>query len=216
MRTFTCRSTFLYAKTDLYSGRYMAKQQHHLSQMSHLQLLILWPISRSTVSCDQWGGRLEGWPNMASRLAGWGRVILYVMDGPFCLLWQITPLVPVWDWSISECTQSTVMSYVTQGRPGTLLDPCLLSNCDNMRLKTAGSCALLLLFPSCVCSLMGVWTMGTHTRTLHQAPVSQACAVESFPTYSSLCIKQSWRKHTEEQNNGYVVFKLKTYGSAGK
>ncbi len=41
---------------------------------------------------DQWGRRLEGWPNTAARLAGWRRVtqkgvILYLVDGPNRLPW---------------------------------------------------------------------------------------------------------------------------------
>jgi hypothetical protein len=40
-------------------------------------------------------------------------------------------LVQIWDWSITECTQNTVMSYSMSRKEGmtfgTLVDPCLLS-----------------------------------------------------------------------------------------
>jgi hypothetical protein len=82
-----------------------------------------------------WGRRLEGLPNTAARLASWRRVtqqgvILLVMAGPCHLPWRTTPLVSVWGWSITKCTQNIVLSYVTHGRKacaGTLVDPCFLS-----------------------------------------------------------------------------------------
>ncbi len=55
-----------------------------------INILIYYSSSRSENLWDrkdQWGRRLEGWPNTAARLAGWRRVtqqgvILYMKDGP--------------------------------------------------------------------------------------------------------------------------------------
>ncbi len=80
---------------------------------------------------DQWGRRLEGWPNTAARLAGWLEesdpasawgVILYVMDSlmPPALTDHTTCPGLVMIYYI-ECTQHTVMSEVTQGRHGLVL-----------------------------------------------------------------------------------------------
>ncbi len=71
-------------------------------------------------SHNQWGPRLEGWSYTAARLANWRRVTqqgvaFYVMDGPCRLPWRTTPLALVWGWSITKCTQNTVMSYVMPG-----------------------------------------------------------------------------------------------------
>ncbi len=85
---------------------------------------------------------IERWANTKARLAGWRRLrrvtrpgeICDVMDGPFHLPWRTVPLPLAlhalellscellgksscccWCSSI-ECTQNTVMSFITQGR----------------------------------------------------------------------------------------------------
>ncbi len=61
-------------------------------------------LSVSISRRDQWGRRLEVWPNTTSRLAGWWRVtqhgvILYVMDSLCHLRWRTMPPAPVWVFS---------------------------------------------------------------------------------------------------------------------
>ncbi len=69
----------------------------------------------------QWGRRLEGWPNTAApRLASLRRV---TQQGWFCPWWTvraacpawITPIAPVWAWSITKCTQNTVIRKLYNG-----------------------------------------------------------------------------------------------------
>ncbi len=89
----------------------------------------------------QWGRRLEGWSNMAARLASWRRVaqqgvILYVMDGP-CRLPSNHTICPslelIYYWMYS--TQNTVGSYVKQGRQGLYSSRSMPSLCvDHKRL----------------------------------------------------------------------------------
>jgi hypothetical protein len=90
-------------------------------------------LSLCLISLEQWGRRIEGWPNTAG-------VILYMMDGPYCLLLlyrtgcpnMSCPTASWWNGiSIySKSTQPSVMSYVTQGRHDLVLYKtylCLLS-----------------------------------------------------------------------------------------
>ncbi len=87
---------------------------------------------------DQWGRRIEGWPNTANRLAGRRKVSRQVW---FCMRWtgrtaclfrtvpvSLTGAAQLWADGISSCcyminihNHPSVMSYVTQGRHGLVL-----------------------------------------------------------------------------------------------
>jgi hypothetical protein len=113
------------------------RQSHLTATMLYITAgiyCLLFPVTARFAGFNQRGRRLEGWSNTAARLAGWRRaisqgVILYVMDGPCRLPWRTTPLAPVWSWSVTKCTQNTVMElrHARKAWPGTLVDPCVLS-----------------------------------------------------------------------------------------
>jgi hypothetical protein len=72
---------------------------------------------------------LEGWPNAAARVAGWRRVTQpagcdFVLDGrsmpPALADHTICPVLGL-IYCIAECTQNTVMSYVTRRWHGQVL-----------------------------------------------------------------------------------------------
>ncbi len=86
----------------------------------------------------QWGRRLEGWPTTAARLAGWRRVTRQVWfstwwTGRTACLFHTVPVALTGAAQlradgifsccyIVQCTQTTVMNYVTQGRHGQIMD----------------------------------------------------------------------------------------------
>ncbi len=79
-------------------------------------------------SLVQWGRRLEGWPSTATCLASWRRVnqqdvFLYTMDGPSRL--------PDGPHHLPRSGVDLLLNVHKTARkawPGTLVDPCLLSN----------------------------------------------------------------------------------------
>jgi hypothetical protein len=82
--------------------------------------------------------RLEGWPGWLEESDPAG--CDFVRDGRSMPPWRTTPLVPVWGWSLTECTQNTVMSYVKQGRHiawySSRSIPCILSACPTCSIES--------------------------------------------------------------------------------
>ncbi len=76
----------------------------------------LLPMRPKARGLSQHGGP-PGW----QKESGLAECILYVIDGPSRQPWRTTPHAPVWGWSITKCTQNTVISCVTQGRHGLVL-----------------------------------------------------------------------------------------------
>ncbi len=119
--------------------------------------LCSWTFAKDIIKF-QWGRRLEGWPNTAARLAGWGRVTLQVW---FCTLYgrAIPPAFTVlyvqctscpdrscpaacwWNFQLmlySKCTVHSYPSWASAHKEGmawySIVDRCLLSDLIYSRL----------------------------------------------------------------------------------